>query len=311
VPSRKFLRRSGARADYLLQEVVRDLGLIARQTSRPHAGILTTPQRQRRQHHPSSPPLRALAQSLGRLLRQLQSSARGNLTRLLRVQGEQPGPNLDQVPAGTQTTQRHTRIPARDQHQLRTGSNPIDEKRKNRPTPLSRYHVHVIQHQDERVTHLELGGQQRKEVIDPGHRSRRRLEEFALNRADALEGLCDPREQHHRVVVALIELQPAADPSIHIAPLRDKRRLPVTRRPRHQHQPAALRDRPQRIETSSRHHPGPDRRTPKLRPPQRRPGLENQIDVRAALRLAFSALDDAVRSNRSLPHSRAGRRQSR
>ena len=157
---------------HLFQQVVGDLLLIARQTGSPHVGIVTAAQRQRRQHNRGSPPLRPLAQSLGRLLRELQSSARGDITGLLRVQGEELSPDLDQIPACTEAAERHSRIAARDQHQLRAGSNLVDEKPENRAALLSRYDVHVVQHQHERVTLAELGGQERKgDLIDPGRPS--------------------------------------------------------------------------------------------------------------------------------------------
>ena len=132
VPSRNSLEMRRLALQHLLQEVVGDLGLIARQSGGPRAGIVTTAQRERRQPDRGGPPLRPLAQRLGRLLGQLQSSAGGNLTGLLRVQGQERGPDLDQISARTQTAQRHPRIAARDQHQLRPGWNPVDEERENR-----------------------------------------------------------------------------------------------------------------------------------------------------------------------------------
>ena len=45
----------------------------------------------------------------------------------------------------------------------------VDEKAENRKALLSRYDMHVIQHQHERVTLVELGRQERKgDIIDPG-----------------------------------------------------------------------------------------------------------------------------------------------
>ena len=73
---------------HLFQEVVGDLLLIAGQTGSPHVGIVTGVQRARRERDRGSPSLGPLAQSRRRVLRQLQSSARGNITGLLRVQGE-------------------------------------------------------------------------------------------------------------------------------------------------------------------------------------------------------------------------------
>jgi len=158
---------------HLFQEIVGDLDLIARQPGSPRIGILTSTQRQGREHDPGHPPLRPLAESLGRVLGQLQSSARGNITRFVHVQGELPGPDLDQLSAGSDTAERHARVAARGEHQLRAGGNLVDEKRENRTTPLGRYDVHVIQYQDERVAHLEVGGQQRKsDLIDPRRPSR-------------------------------------------------------------------------------------------------------------------------------------------
>jgi hypothetical protein len=156
----------------LFHEVVRDLLLIARQTGSPHGGIVTAAQRERGEHNRGSPPLRPLAQSFGRLLRQLQASAPGHITGLLRVQGEQRGPDLDQIPSCTETAERHSRIAARDQHQLRTGPNLVEQKRENRAAPPRRDDVHVVQHQHERTTLIEVGRQERKDdVIDPGPQS--------------------------------------------------------------------------------------------------------------------------------------------
>ena len=146
--------------------------MVARQTSSAHVGIVAAAQRQRRQHHRGSPPLRPLPQSLGRLLRQVQSSARGHITGLLRVQREELSPDLDQIATRPEAPQRHPWVTAGDQHQLRAGSNLVDEKPENRAALLSRYDVHVVQYQHERVTPAELAGQERKgDLIDPGRPS--------------------------------------------------------------------------------------------------------------------------------------------
>ena len=230
----------------------------------------------------------------------------------MRVQGEKLGPDLDQISAGTEAAQRHSRVSARDQHQLRPRWNLVDEKRENRPALLGRYDVHVVQHQDERVTVPELAGQHRQDdLIDPGPRSRQLLQQFTVNRARAPERRRDPGQQHHRVVVAVAGLHPVAGPRIRLTPLRDKRRLPVTRRRRDQHQPAALRDHLQRSETSSRHDARPDSRTSKLRVPQQRPGLgqdaathrsqrcRRQTCVRASPRLLEGGTAPTSLTNRS------------
>jgi hypothetical protein len=52
---------------HLFEEIVGDLDLIARQTGSPIVRIVTTTQRERRQHDRGDPPLRPVAQSLGRL----------------------------------------------------------------------------------------------------------------------------------------------------------------------------------------------------------------------------------------------------
>ena len=83
---------------HLFHEVVGDLLLIAGQTGSRHGGIVTAAQRQRGQRNRGGPALRPLAQRPGRRLRELQSCARGNITGLHRVQGEERGPDLDQIP---------------------------------------------------------------------------------------------------------------------------------------------------------------------------------------------------------------------
>ena len=87
---------------HLFQEVVGDLLLSAGQTGSPRGGIVAVSQRERCQRDRGSPPLRPLAQSLGRLLRQLQTTEGGNGSRLLRVQREERGPDLDQIAACTE-----------------------------------------------------------------------------------------------------------------------------------------------------------------------------------------------------------------
>ena len=74
-------------------------------------------------------------------------------------------------------------------------------------------------------------------------------------------------EQHDGVVVAGAELHPPAGPRIQVTPLRDKSRLPITRRRRNQYHPAALRGLLYRREARSRHHPRRDSRDSKLRLP--------------------------------------------
>ena len=123
---------------HLFQEVVGDLLLIAGQTGSPRGGIVTVSQRQRCQRDRGSPPLRPLAQSLGRLLRQLQTTARGNGSRLLGVQREERGPDLDQIATCAEAAERQSRIATRDQHQLRAGWNLFGEERENRAALLGR-----------------------------------------------------------------------------------------------------------------------------------------------------------------------------
>jgi hypothetical protein len=66
-PEQEALEMLGLALQHLLQQVVGGLGLIARQSSGPGAGIVTAAQRERRQHDRGGPPLRPLAQRLGRL----------------------------------------------------------------------------------------------------------------------------------------------------------------------------------------------------------------------------------------------------
>ena len=73
---------SGSRADLLLS---------AGQTGNPHGGSVPVSQRDRCQRDRGSPPFRPLTQSLGRLLRQLRTTAGGNGSRLLLIYSEERG----------------------------------------------------------------------------------------------------------------------------------------------------------------------------------------------------------------------------
>ena len=97
-----------------------------------------------------------------------------------------------------------------------------------------------------------------------------------MDRASALERRHDAGEQRHGVVVAVCELHPAADPRIQVAPLRDESRLPVTRRSRNQHHPAALHDLLQGSEAGPRHRIGPHGRNQHRRGVQQAPSLERR-----------------------------------
>ena len=158
---------------YLFQEVVGDLLLSAGQTGSPRGGIVAVSQRERCQRDRRSPPLRPLAQSLGRLLRQLQTTEGGNGSRLLRVQGEERGPDLDQIATCTEAAEPQSRIATRDQHQLRAGWHLLGEEPENRAAPLGRDEVNVVQHQHERVTLAEVGSQERQGDLDDPRRSLR------------------------------------------------------------------------------------------------------------------------------------------
>ena len=171
-PEQETLEMVRLAVQHLFHEVVGDLLLIAGQTGSPHGGIVTAAQRQRGQRNRGGPALRPLAQGPGRRLRELQSCARGNITGLHRVQGEERGPDLDQIPTCAEPAERHPRIAARDQHQLTAGSNLVDEKRENRAALLSRYDIHIVQHQNERIALAEVRREERKDdLIDPGHPS--------------------------------------------------------------------------------------------------------------------------------------------
>ena len=101
--------------NHLFQEVVGDLLLSAGQFGSPRRGIVAVSQRQRRQRDRGGPPLRPLAQSLGRLLGQLQTTEGGNGSRLLHVQSKERGPDLDQIATCTEAAERHARIATPDQ----------------------------------------------------------------------------------------------------------------------------------------------------------------------------------------------------
>ena len=153
---------------HLFQEVVGDLLLSAGQTGSLRSGVVAVSQRERRQSDRRSPPLRPLAQSLGRLLRQLQTTEGGNGSRLLCVQSEERRPDLDQVATCTHAAEPQSPIATPDQHQLRPGWHLFGEERENRAAPLGRDEVNVVQHQDERITLAEVGSQKRKgDLGDP------------------------------------------------------------------------------------------------------------------------------------------------
>src|SRR4051794_394951 len=128
--------------EYLFYEIVGNLGLIARQLGSPGAGIVTAAQRERRQDDGGGPPLSPLAQCLGRLLGELEPSARSEFTGLSRIEGEELGPDLNQLSAGTETRQRYRQVAARNQHELGAGRNPVDEEGEDRPARLRRHDVH-------------------------------------------------------------------------------------------------------------------------------------------------------------------------
>ena len=119
-------------AKHLFQEVVGDLLLSAGQFGSPRRGVVAVSQRQRCQRDRGSPPLRPLAQSLGRLLGQLQTTEGGNGSRLLGVQCKERGPDLDQIATCTEAAEPHSRIATPDQHQLRAGWHLFGEELDNR-----------------------------------------------------------------------------------------------------------------------------------------------------------------------------------
>ena len=153
---------------HLFQEVVGDLLLIAGQTRQP------SPRHRRGPAAPAWPaqPRRPIPRSARTGPRPPPATTPALCSRQHhgspRVQRKERGPDLDQIAACAEAAERHSRIAARDQHQLRAGSNLVDEKRENRAALLSRYDVHVVQHQNERVALAEVGREERKgDLIDP------------------------------------------------------------------------------------------------------------------------------------------------
>ena len=152
--------------NYLLQEIVGELLLCAGQFGSPRRGIVAVSQRQGCQRDRGSPPLRPLAQSLGRLLGQLETTEGGNGSRLLGVQCKERDPDLDQISTCTEAAEGHSRIATPDQHQLRAGWHLLREELDNRAAPLGSDEVNVVQHQHERVTLGKVGSQERKGDLD-------------------------------------------------------------------------------------------------------------------------------------------------
>ena len=155
---------------HLFQEVVGDLLLIAGQTGSPRGGIVAVSQRERCQRDRGSPPLRPVAQSLGRLRRQLQTTAGGNGSRLLGVESEERGPDLDQVATCADAAEPQPTITTPDEHELRPGWRLFGKEHENRAAQPGRDEVNVVQHQHERVTLAEVGSQKRKGDLDDPRR---------------------------------------------------------------------------------------------------------------------------------------------
>ncbi len=157
-------------ANHLFHEVVGDLLLSAGQFDSPHRGVLAVSQRQRCQRDRGGPSLRLLAQSLGRLLGQLQATECGNGSRLLGVQCKERCPDLDQIATCSEAAERHSRIATPDQHQLRSGWHLFGEELDDRAAARSRDKVNVVQHENEGVTLREVGSQERKGDLDDPRR---------------------------------------------------------------------------------------------------------------------------------------------
>ena len=128
-------------------------------------------------------------------------------------------------------------------------------------------HVHIVYHQRDR------GGHRQQRRAQPGNhrtgyraaRGCQRLKHPLADRLHRVQRLRDVAEQHLRVVVGFVHRHPRKRLVIALSPLRQQRRLPVTRR-RHHRDDRAGGARPQPLDQQrTTDGPGPDRRAADLR----------------------------------------------
>jgi len=83
--------------------------------------------------------------------------------------------------------------------------------------------MHVLQYQHEGAPLVEFGGYEwQGDVVDPRSLTGQLFEKRSRGRSDALERRRDPGEQDDHVVVTAVEMNPAGDPWVEVAPLRDE-----------------------------------------------------------------------------------------
>ena len=224
------------------------------------------PQVQRCQVQPGRPPLGPLMQRRHVLLTQGQASVAQQRRRLPGGQRQVVPADLGDLALSAQPRDPQRRPGPAGEHQPRTGRHVIGQHRQRRPALPVPQHVHVIQHQHHRRGH------RRKRRPQPphdraGHRTPpvgERVEHPLIDRLHRTKGLSDIGQQDLRVIIPLIHRHPREGLAVTLGPLRQQRRLPVTRRRHHRDDWVGSTPRQPFDQGRTTYGPRPDQRTTEL-----------------------------------------------
>ena len=241
--------------------------VIAAEQDRRPPERAALPQGQRRQVQPGRPSLGPLVQRRHVVLAQRHLRPAQQRGRLLAGQRQVTGADLEEPALGAQPRDPQRRLVPARQHQPRAAGHVIGQHRHRAPAFGVVQQVHVIEHQRHRRGHRpERRPQPRHDRT--GHRAHRRGQRLEHRTADRLYLVQRRRhvaEQHLGVVVSLIDRHPGEGVAIALGPLRQQRRLAVSRWRGNRHNRRTVITRQPFDQRRPANRPGPGHRTTELR----------------------------------------------
>jgi hypothetical protein len=146
------------------------------------------------------------------------------------VHRQVPGADLHHPPLGAQARQRERRLAPAGDRQLRSPREVLDQPGHGIQAGPVPQQVDVVEHEHGRPRGRgQRGPEPGKDGVDGGARVVLQLQRIPVDRRDLVVGVDEAPQQDRRVVVTPVDGQPCERPWVALGPLRQQRRLPVSR----------------------------------------------------------------------------------
>ena len=228
---------AGHAGEQLIAQVVGDEPVISAKGGDRPAGL---PDRESSEIEPARPALGLLDEGDQIIVTQLDPGAREQIAGLGPVHAELLRTQLQKLAVGAKGTDPARGLDLAGEHELRSAGEVVDEQVDRVQALRVADLVCVIEDQDEWRLHARQGRPEAREdqSVDRGCGRRERLERVLGKLLDPVKSGRDVAEQHDRVVVPVVEVDPTDWPGGPLHPLRQGGRLAITGGRRDEHDTA-------------------------------------------------------------------------